>query len=362
MDTLFIFYLALGIQSLIVALILLFYKSKKPKINRYLGFFFISLCIELLSFVLLWDMDELFKSYNPFTFNFLNMVFVFFYATETAGIEIKNKYRYYIPAILEFLVFSILLIKVIGNPDLAQSIEYVLFLYFDLLSSTIFIIYMCVRTILVVKDHNKFLPFFYTDVKYKSLVWLAVFCMIFIGYHLIAFGAVITSFEGEYIRFVLDGLALLLLYYFTIGSLIQINIVNITSESEVKLSRRKQEESKEVYERVSKEIERHMVDERAFLDQDLTLKTFAKRVGVSSRIISKTINEMKYKNFNMYLNHYRVEEFKALIESEKYQKYSNTALAKEAGFNSRASFYKNFKDIAGISPSDYFESLNSDII
>ncbi len=362
MDTLFIFYLALGIQSLIVALILFFYKSQKQKVNKYLGFFFISLCIELLSFVLLWDMEEMFKSYNPFTFNFLNMVLVFFYATETAGIEIKNKYRYYIPAILEFFVFSILLIKVIGSPDLAFSMEYILFLYFDLFSSTVFIIYMCVRTILVIKDHNKFLPFFYTDIKYKSLVWLAVFCMAFIVYHLIAFGAVITSFEGEYIRFVLDGLALLLLYYLTIGSLTQINIVNITSESEVKLSKRKQEENKGVYKRVSKVIERCMVDEKAFLDQDMTLKTFAKRVGVSSRIISKTINEMEYKNFNMYLNHYRVEEFKTLIGSEKYQKYSNTALAKEAGFNSRASFYKNFKDIAGISPSDYFESLNSDVV
>ncbi|WP_161635332.1 helix-turn-helix domain-containing protein [Aquimarina macrocephali] len=159
-----------------------------------------------------------------------------------------------------------------------------------------------------------------------------------------------------------DSLASLLLYYFTIGSLVQINIVNITSESEVESSKRKQEENKEIYERVSKEIERYMVEEKAFLDQDMTLKTFAKRVGVSSRSISKTINEMEYKNFNMYLNHYRVEEFKTLIESEKYQKYSNTALAKEAGFNSRASFYKNFKDIVGISPSDYFESLNSDAI
>ncbi|WP_158237147.1 AraC family transcriptional regulator [Aquimarina sp. MAR_2010_214] len=159
-----------------------------------------------------------------------------------------------------------------------------------------------------------------------------------------------------------DGLSLLLLYYFTIGSLIQINIVNITSESEVKSSKRKQEENKEIYRRVSKAIERCMVEEKAFLDHDMTLKTFAKRAGESSRLISKTINEMEYKNFNLYLNHYRVEEFKMLIGSEKYQKYSNTALAKEAGFNSRASFYKNFKDIVGISPSDYFESLNQDTI
>ena len=358
MDTLYIFYLALGIQSLIVALILFFYKSKKPKINRYLGFFFASICVELLSFVLLWDMEETIKSYNPFSFNFLNMVFIFFYVTKTTGIEIKNKYSYYIPAIFEFCVFSVIFIKVFRSPNIILPIEYELLLLFDLFSSVIFILYMCARTILVVKDHNKFLPFFYTDVKYKSLVWMTIFCVVFIVYHLIALGTMITSFQGDNIRFVLDGLGLLLLYYCTIGSLMQINIVNITSEKEVKLSKRKQEENKEIYERVSKAIERCMVEEKAFLDPDMTLKTFAKRVGESSRLISKAINKMEYKNFNMYLNHYRVEEFKMLIESEKYQKYSNTALAKEAGFNSRASFYKNFKDVVGISPSDYLESLN----
>lgn len=362
MDTLFTFYLILGIQSLVVALILFFYKSKKPKINRYLGFFFTVLSIELLSYVLMWDMDDILKSNHPFKFNFLNMVFIFFYATDTAGIEIKNRYRYYIPALLEFFVFSIIFGMLNENPDFQYSFEYVLFVYFYLFSSTVFIVYMCVRTVLVVKDHNKFLPFFYRDIKYKSLLWLTIFCITFMIYHLVAFVTVIALSDIEYMIIASDGLALLLLYYFTIGSLVQINILNTTSESEVKLSKHKQEENKEVYEQVSKEIERHMVEEKTFLDSDITLRTFAKRVGVSSRLISKTINEMGYKNFNMYLNHYRVEEFKTLIESEKYRKYSNTALAKEAGFNSRASFYKNFKDIVGISPSDYFESLNSGTI
>ncbi len=310
----------------------------------------------------MWSIEEAIKIYNPFTFNFLNMLFVFFYAMETAGIEIRKKYQYYIPAIIEFFIFSILFIKKIENPNLKPSIGYVLFLFFDLFSSTFFIIYMCVRTILAIKDHNKFLPFFYADVKYKSLGWLAVFCKIFIVYHLIALSFVITSFEGEYIRFMLDGLALLLLYYFTIGSLMQINIVNMTSEKEVKLSKRKQEENKEFYEKISKIVEVFMIEEKAYLDPDMTLKLFAKKTKTCSRDISKTISVMGYKNFNTYINYYRVEEFKNLIGSEKHKKYSNTALAREAGFNSRASFYKNFKEIVGISPSEYFESLNSDVM
>ncbi|MBQ0739921.1 hypothetical protein J9332_37095, partial [Aquimarina celericrescens] len=104
MDTLFYVYLILGVQSFVVALILIFYKSKKPKINKYLGLFFMSLCIELLSYIFMWSIEEAIKIYNPFTFNFLNMLFVFFYAMETAGIEIRKKYQYYIAAIIEFFI------------------------------------------------------------------------------------------------------------------------------------------------------------------------------------------------------------------------------------------------------------------
>ncbi|WP_159099310.1 MULTISPECIES: helix-turn-helix domain-containing protein [Aquimarina] len=290
------------------------------------------------------------------------MVFIYFYATETAGIEIRNKYRYYIPAVLEFFVLSLVFVKVNDTSDLVYSPKAIIFLYSYVISASVFIVYMCIRTLLVIRSHTAFLPFFYTDTKYKSLLWLKIFCILFIVYHVIALGTVTVLSGVTYMTTVSDSLASLLLYYFTIGCLIQINIVNITSKSEVESSKRKQEENKEIYKRVSKVIERFMVEEKAFLDHDMTLKTFAKRVGESSRLISKTINEMEYKNFNMYLNHYRVEEFKTLIESEKYQKYSNTALAMEAGFNSRASFYKNFKDIVGISPTDYFESLNSDVV
>ena len=358
MDTIFVFYLALGIQSLIVALILLFYKSKKQKVNKYLGFFFIFLSIELFSYTLMQDVDPYIASYNPFRFNFLNMVFIYLYAIKTSGIEIRNKYWYYIPGILEFCILSLFFIKVNETPDLVYSYNSIMFLYSYIISCSIFIVYMCIKTLLVIRSHTTFLPFFYTDTKYKSLLWLTIFCIVFIAYHIIAVLSVIVLPDTTYITTASDSLSLLLLYYFTIGSLMQINIVNITSKSKVESSKRKQEENKEIYKRVSKAIEQCMLGEKAFLDPDMTLKAFAKKVGEPSRLISKTINEMEYKNFNMYLNHYRVEEFKMLIESGKYQKYSNTALAKEAGFNSRASFYKNFKDIAGISPSDYFESLN----
>jgi hypothetical protein len=192
MDTIFIFFLVLGIQSLIVALILLFYKSKKQKVNRYLGFFFIFLSIELFSYVLMRNTDQYIASYNPFRFNFLNVILIYFYAVETAGIEIKNKYRYYIPGILEFLILSLIFVKVNNTPDLVYSRNTIIFLYSYIISCSAFIAYMCIRILFVIKDHTTFLPFFYTDTRYKSLLWLKIFCVIFIIYHIIALASIIV--------------------------------------------------------------------------------------------------------------------------------------------------------------------------
>ena len=53
------------------------------------------------------------------------------------------------------------------------------------------------------------------------------------------------------------------------------------------------------------------------------------------------------------INKGEIEGVKKLLLNESYKKYSIVAISKEVGFNSRASFYKNFKERVGISPSDY---------
>lgn len=58
-----------------------------------------------------------------------------------------------------------------------------------------------------------------------------------------------------------------------------------------------------------------------------------------------------------YLNDYRIEEFKRLVDKDEYSKYTLTALAELCGFSSRTSFFRYFKKVIGITPNEYIRSI-----
>ena len=85
-------------------------------------------------------------------------------------------------------------------------------------------------------------------------------------------------------------------------------------------------------------------------------------LSVSRQNISQTINEVLGKNFYQLVNEYRVEEFKSLLQNAKWKKDTLLTLAMEAGFNSKSSFNRIFKEITGQTPSQYQKSLKDKVI
>jgi len=69
--------------------------------------------------------------------------------------------------------------------------------------------------------------------------------------------------------------------------------------------------------------------------------------------LSTIINQEAKTNFYNYINQFRVKEFKRLLQTPKAQQYSILGLAKEAGFNSKSTFYAAFKGIEGMAPKEY---------
>lgn len=95
--------------------------------------------------------------------------------------------------------------------------------------------------------------------------------------------------------------------------------------------------------------------EKPFKDGELSLAGLAERLSVSPHQLSETLNQAIGKNFNEYVNDFRVEEAKALLVHPAYRHYSILAVAYEAGFPSKSVFYKVFKDKTGHSPSAYIK-------
>lgn len=87
-----------------------------------------------------------------------------------------------------------------------------------------------------------------------------------------------------------------------------------------------------------------------YLDPDLGLKTLAAELDLHPNKLSWLLNEYVGKNFNEYINSYRLEAFKRKALDPAFGHLTLLALAYESGFNSKTVFNAFFKKAEGMTP------------
>jgi AraC-like DNA-binding protein len=98
---------------------------------------------------------------------------------------------------------------------------------------------------------------------------------------------------------------------------------------------------------------KHMDEKKPYLDVDLTIHDLSDALKIPRHYLTQVINEKLNRNFYQFINEYRVEEVKRLLQDPDYRKYTFTTIAFEAGFNSKSSFNSVFKETVGMTPSQY---------
>jgi AraC-like DNA-binding protein len=107
---------------------------------------------------------------------------------------------------------------------------------------------------------------------------------------------------------------------------------------------------------------RHMDTKKPYLDADLTIQDVAESLNIPRHYLTQVINEKLNKNFYQFINEYRVEEVKRLLVDKDFKKFTITAIAFEAGFNSKSAFNSAFKEITGITPTEYKVQQNGETL
>ncbi|WP_348702760.1 helix-turn-helix domain-containing protein [Tenacibaculum sp. 190524A02b] len=89
----------------------------------------------------------------------------------------------------------------------------------------------------------------------------------------------------------------------------------------------------------------------------LTIKEVGKKINMSPKRISVLINSFTDGNFNDLVNKIRVEDFKNKAQKEKYSNHSILGIATDAGFSSKAAFYRAFKKFESMTPTEFLKDL-----
>ncbi len=115
--------------------------------------------------------------------------------------------------------------------------------------------------------------------------------------------------------------------------------------------------SNEEKEKIHNLIIKVLSQKKLFVDPNLKLEQFAKKIHVSPRKLSVVINEITDDSFITLLNKFRIEEAKKLLKDSSNPD-SIEEIYLSSGFNSRSTFNRVFKEFTGLTPKEFKSTIH----
>lgn len=101
----------------------------------------------------------------------------------------------------------------------------------------------------------------------------------------------------------------------------------------------------------------------SFLNKNMNLDLLSKELNTNRAYLSRSVNELKGKNFSQYLNELRISYIvEELRTNTQLQKYTISSIADHAGYNNSESFTNAFRKITGTLPSYFIKALDKNEI
>jgi AraC-like DNA-binding protein len=107
-------------------------------------------------------------------------------------------------------------------------------------------------------------------------------------------------------------------------------------------------------------LENLMVNDRVFLNADLTLHELALLLQTNKTYLSSIMNQQFGMNFNEYVNQFRVREACRLIIESSDSTFSFDHILEKSGFHTKSTFYSAFKKFTGMSPATFLKKVKKE--
>jgi AraC-like DNA-binding protein len=96
-----------------------------------------------------------------------------------------------------------------------------------------------------------------------------------------------------------------------------------------------------------------MVSNEPYLNPELTLKDLSLDLKIPERLLSGVINQDNNQNFYDFVNYFRVEKAKRLLQENDSKQKTIQEIIWDSGFNSKSTFNLAFKKFTGTTPSEF---------
>ncbi len=117
----------------------------------------------------------------------------------------------------------------------------------------------------------------------------------------------------------------------------------------------KQEAKNEI---LFKRLEAYMHNgEHPWRDPDLSMSALVKTLYTNRTSLGQAIQEQGYENYSDYINRLRVKDFLNMIGTGASARFLDTFF--DAGFRSKSTALRNFRQMIGMTPSEYFQDKHT---
>ncbi|WP_350292928.1 helix-turn-helix domain-containing protein [uncultured Croceitalea sp.] len=350
-------------QSLLLLGVYLFSVKNRKNINGYIAFLIFVLFIGLLGRVLyvsqIFGANFRFITLSEFAILlFGTTVFLFTKSSLNGRKFVVKDLIHYIPGIVYILIVIFYFMIPSDEVIVARIERGELYTVVSILVG-IGLVFNCVYWVLSLRQFLRFRSGLKNELSYtiktqfflNFLIAIGICLLVWIGIYLTSlFGN--ETIERDARKFIWLGIAFIVLFIAYYGmlapDLFRIQSFNHTQKySQSKLNNTDLDILKT-------QLEQMMIAKKPYLNNKLMKAELASMLGVSNPELARLLNERIGMNFFDFVNYYRIKEFISLAKTDKAKELTFFGLAQEAGFNSKTTFNKSFKNLMGVAPSEYF--------